>query len=432
MGFWLYARITLLQRLFIPPALIAGVLLLLTGPEVFAITPAPVFDFWKKWPSFLISFLFAGIILGDPPRRDAKSARGLILPVLQQTTYVWFIAFSQLALGFLIVLFVVSPMGGEPLIGHILEIGWIGGHGSAAALKGVMERLGRPEIGDLGIFSATVGLLVGGTAGIAIVNLFRRRYPDRAIPEEEEPATPAAYEKEGDEDRATTLFFAILLLVLCVFAAYLTRTGAVYVLRGNVTRETLARVADFPLFSISLLWALAFRIIGFRLRLLGASLAGEVKNLTAIILDVLIVSAAATLKLSSFSENIFFFLVLMGAGAAWCVVLLLFIARRMLPEDNWQELGLVNFGMSTGVTALGLLLARSFRTKISEKTARLYGLAAPFSAPLVGGGWISLQLPYFTAEGYVVAVALGTLGTSLFLFLLGAFLQKLGRKNADG
>jgi ESS family glutamate:Na+ symporter len=79
----------------------------------------------------------------------------------------------------------------------------------------------------------------------------------------------------------------------------------------------------------------------------------------------------------------------------------------VLPGDRWMELGLINYGMSTGTTATGLLLLRMVDTDLESGAAQDYALAAPLSAPLIGGGLLTLMMPLvleFVHVGIVAAV----------------------------
>jgi ESS family glutamate:Na+ symporter len=105
-------------------------------------------------------------------------------------------------------------------------------------------------------------------------------------------------------------------------------------------------------------------------------------------------------------------------------VCLLVIGRRLLPRRYWFELGILNYGMSTGTTATGLMLLRIIDRDLDSGAAEDYALAAPLSAPFVGGGMITFSLPVLLQQfggGPVVAgLALGM----VVLFVLGAWLAK--------
>ncbi len=56
------------------------------------------------------------------------------------------------------------------MVGALIEVGFDGGHGSAAGLGDTFEELGFPEGQDLALGLATVGVVSGVVIGIALVN----------------------------------------------------------------------------------------------------------------------------------------------------------------------------------------------------------------------------------------------------------------------
>jgi len=122
-GMLVYGNVAFFRKWFIPPAIIAGTLLLISGPFVLQIWTPPMRAFLEKWPPVLLGFLFAGVALGfDPSKREPA----LVRPIILQNVFVYFLCFGQLAVGFLIhLLFFRNSV--SPLIGHVIEIGWAGG-----------------------------------------------------------------------------------------------------------------------------------------------------------------------------------------------------------------------------------------------------------------------------------------------------------------
>lgn len=421
-------HVGILRRLSIPAALIGGLLLLMLGPEVLTALPSGLYESWRGWPGFLITFLFIGIILSEPAE-SFRSPRGMWREVAQQTLYVWFIGISELALGFLLVLTVLAGSGTPPLFAHIIEIGWIGGHGAAGAFNGIATGLGQPVAGALGIFSATMGLIVGGTVGLVLVQYVRRRAGAHGAPHSGAEAAGESpggntYDPTASQERA--LLIAIVLFLALGLGATLLREGAALVLQTLGQNRAGDFVRDFPLFSIALVVTVLARGPLGKLGLLSNDIARQSAFLTGLVLDALVLTATATLKLEGTAQHLPAFLVLMAGATAWTVIVFLFLAPRLLPRDCWQELGILNYGMSTGVTAIGLMLVRSLRGSVSPRVGRVYGMAAPFSAPLIGGGAISLMLPGLTAQGYGFQILAGLLVVALLLLGVALFLRRKG------
>ena len=81
-------------------------------------------------------------------------------------------------------------------------------------------------------------------------------------------------------------------------------------------------------------------------------------------------------------------------GGAVC---LLVLAPRLLPRAYWFELGLLNYGFSTANTPQGFMLLRIVDPELKSGAAEDYAVAAPLSAPFIGGGVVTFVLPWVLA-----------------------------------
>jgi ESS family glutamate:Na+ symporter len=122
-------------------------------------------------------------------------------------------------------------------------------------------------------------------------------------------------------------------------------------------------------------------------------------------MDLLVVAALATLNLQAVAAYLFPMTVLFLGGAVWCAVCLLFLSPRILAKSHWFELGLINYGMSTGTTATGFVLLRLVDPQLKTDAAKQYALAAPLSAPMVGGGLITIGLPLLVLQRVPIGVS---------------------------
>jgi ESS family glutamate:Na+ symporter len=417
----LHSRTAFLRRWFIPPALIAGVILFLLGPEMTKLTwngvqllPHNVISeemraFIRQWPPFLLGYLFAAIVLG---LESGAGKTGFLRPVIQQNLFVWFLAFGQLAGAYAIYLIFFSHSV-SPLIAHVLEIGWAGGPGSAAAMSVVMRDLGQPGIGDLGLFSATLGQVWGALSGIWIVNFLNRRSRVET-PETADTRAPVMSESDvritltqPDSIAEAQVRRGRLRGAGRVFLLFLAPLAAVFLSMGLTT--LLGMLADawpdgkalknIPLFSLALLCAFPVRAVLNRFGLMTRANAETIQNINGQVLDWIILAAMASIVPEAFISLMAPFTALCLYGALFCLAAFFFFGPRMLPPATWRELGLINYGFATGTTALGLMLLGLLHSKTREEARLIYGIAVPFNAPFVGGGIISLTLPQLTAAG---------------------------------
>ena len=228
---------------------------------------------------------------------------------------------------------------------------------------------------------------------------------------------------------------------ISLLAAYIVREGVVQFF-GHISLSHPAFrmwggfIQELPLFFIAMLTALMIRSISIYTKKYNSTsvlalmdspaVVKETNRITVVVLEVLILSAIAGMDLKAAGENFGIFSIFMIAGALWTAFIFIFFARRMLPDACWAELSIINYGMSTGITALGFLLLRSVSPSMNQRAILIYGLAAPFSAPFIGGGIISLLLPQLSMRGYGGYLALGMLVSMLFFYWLARFLKTRG------
>jgi len=440
----LHSKIAFLRRWFIPPALIAGLILFLLGPEMTKLTwngihflPNNVIStemraFIRQWPPFLLGYLFAAIVLG---LESGAGKSGFLKPVIQQNLFVWFLAFGQLAGAYAIYLVFFSDSV-SPLIVHVLEIGWAGGPGSAAAMSVVMRDLGQPGIGDLGLFSATLGQVWGALSGIWIVNYLNRR----VVPEQNAPDSAVLEAKpdvritltQPDSIAEASVRKAKLRGALRIFALFLAPLAAVFLSMGLTT--LLGTIADawpagkplknIPLFSLALLCAFPVRAVLNKAGLMTRENAETIQNINGQVLDWIILAAMASIVPEAFIALMVPFAALCAFGALFCFASFFFFGPRMLPPATWKELGLINYGFATGTTALGLMLLGLLHSRTREEARLIYGIAVPFNAPFVGGGIISLTLPQLTATGAAGWILLALLGALAAFYFTCSYLNR--------
>jgi ESS family glutamate:Na+ symporter len=166
-------RVGWLRRLGLPEALIAGGLGLLIGPfSPLRIFPEQVYTIWSQIPGALISVVFATLFLGQAlPSRSVLWQRAA-----SQTAFGMVLGFGQYLVGGLAVLLVLQPLlGVDPLMACLIEVGFEGGHGTAAGMGPTFRSLGLASGEALGLAMATVGVLAAVLIGSSLVVIGRRR-----------------------------------------------------------------------------------------------------------------------------------------------------------------------------------------------------------------------------------------------------------------
>ena len=174
-GEFLRAKVKLIQKVLIPPAVIAGFLALLFGPQspVEQLKILPLSTSFGTYASVLIVVIFAATPIGDKPQKGAASGpkiSGMFFNVSG-------IAVLQYAVGMLVTLVLLVKLYPtlDENFGLMMATGFYGGHGTAAAVGSALSELGVPNMTDLGNTCATIGIVGGIISGMIIINWGTRK-----------------------------------------------------------------------------------------------------------------------------------------------------------------------------------------------------------------------------------------------------------------
>lgn len=437
LGVGLRQRVRWLRLLLIPGSVVAGFLglgfvSLLAGWGGEAAEWADALcSQLAGWPGPMIAVVFAAMMLQQPgggrQTRDAAAAGR----VAREGLMVWIIVLGQTMVGLWATWWLIQPRYDVPnSFGILIETGFAGGHGTAAAMGQVLrsEEVGLAAGLDLGLLMATCGLVYGVVSGIFWINIASRRgwlsglsdspARDRGDHHGAEPIGFATVSTEAIDP----LLLQVVWIVLAVAAGVLMQSGVLWVAaqidaaqvvsegisespqpddpaRAELSKRLSAgSVMDFPLFIYTLFGGWTVRRL---LRAFGKSHwvdSATVARISSTAMEVLVVAAITSLQLSAVAALAGPFLILFLAGAVWTAICLMVLSRQILPPEHWFPLGLINYGMSTGTTATGFVLLRVVDPNLRTAAASDYALAAPLSAPFVGGGMLTIALPLVVLE----------------------------------
>lgn len=400
------------QKLFLPVSIIGGFLALLLGPQVLGrfgtsvglpaleeggVFGSDVIAVWSELPGLLISVVFATLFLGEKipsPKRAAK----LVGP--QLSLGVTF-ASGQYVIGILLAVLLLAPLFGiSPMFGTLIEIGFEGGHGTAAGMAPVMAELGFPEGGDLALAMATVGIFSGVIIGVFAVNWAARSGHSEVLDakaEMPESVKRGLYAKDEHPAGATlttraasveTLTFHIGIVALAILIGQGLLSG-MQALEGALWADTVEVFAYVPLFPLAMLGGVVIQLFADKFERIGSLIdRGMMQRIQGASLDLLIISALATLSLDTIADYFGAFVILAGAGIAWNVLVLFVLAPRIIPR-YWFERGIGDFGQSMGVTATGLLLMRMADPELKTPAYEAFGYKQLLFEPFFGGGLIT-------------------------------------------
>ncbi|QFG69259.1 sodium/glutamate symporter [Ornithinimicrobium pratense] len=412
------------QRLFLPSSIIGGALLLLLGPQVLGqlvpglseggIFTEEMLTVWAALPGLLISVVFATMFLGQDLPSPKRAAR-LVGPQLSLGVA---LGSSQYVVGLLLAALILVPvLSASPMTGALIEMGFEGGHGTAAGMRGVMEDLGFGEGADLAVGLATIGIVGGIVIGIALINwgvrtgrtellkgdvktsvdeqkgLFRK---DEHYPAATMTSRPASVEP-------LSLHMALVAVAILIGWAILealrwieARTYASVMLEDNTPLEIFAYV---PLFPLALIGGVILQAVAQALKVDHIIDHQMMLRIQGWALDFLIIAAIGTLSLTAIGANIGAFALLAIAGVGVNVALFLWLAPRIIGR-YWFERGIGDFGQSMGVTATGLILMRITDPEAKSPAFEAFGYKQLVFEPFFGGGMVTaLAVPIIFLTG---------------------------------
>ena len=435
-GKLLRTRIVLFQKLFLPASIIGGFIGISLGPYMmgkvlrFQVIPSETLTTWSALPGVLINVVFACLFLGFA----IPSLRAIWREGGPQFCYGWTVGMGQYIVGVGISVLLLGPLFGVPaFFGCLLEIGFSGGHGTAAGMKEAFTQLGFPAGSDLGLMSATVGVISAVVFGMAMINLAARKRYTKVIKSPEEMSLeqirgliPEADRKSGatitvSPDAVEPLAFHAAFVGIAILIGWYLLAA----IKSLSAQTELNLFASFPLFPLAMIGGIIVQVTCTKLRVARYFDRRTYNRILGLALDFLVVSAIASIKLDVFIAYFWPFAILMAAGLAWVIFATWFVAPRMLP-DAWFERSITEYGMQTGVTALGLLLLRVADPQFETEAAESFGFKQIVYEPLMGGGFITASAPILIVSFGVAStfiVGLASIGVALAIAYFSGWIQ---------
>ena len=360
LGYGIRSKVKLFQKLYIPAAVIGGVIGLLLGGEVLGKFCPICLHFSSGVGSYanpLLAIVFSSQFLGTRLSKENLRHSGATFFLNASTITM------QVSLGLLLTLLFLK---GNDLLykgfGMFPYLGFYGGHGVCASTASVFGDAGLFDT-DLGTSAgntfATIGLLYGVIMGIVLINIFARKGlvsgkagmqnmtdEDRSgflRPENRSAAVTAL--TKNDVLNPVALHFAIIMGIMCLSFAVLPYIQKIpYCGKLNIT---------IPVLFVSIIVNALANKTGLNKYIDHKSLS----SITGVALEMLIVTSVANTKLSIFTlfgkEILVLALVILAVDTAF----VLFFGK-LWHKEHWVENTLGTFGLSTGVLATGFLLIR--------------------------------------------------------------------------
>ncbi|MFS0785576.1 sodium/glutamate symporter [Shouchella sp. 1P09AA] len=440
-GKWIRLKVPLFQGLFLPSSLIGGFVALLLGPEVIGrfggdflgdggLFTNNIVEIWGELPGLLINVVFASLFIGFvlPKPKEIWQTGG------PQVALGYTMSWAHYVIGILLAITIITPLFGlSPAAGALIEISFVGGHGTAAGLSGTFEDIGFEEGYDLAIGLATVGMLSGVVIGMILVNWAARKGKSRTLQHpndisvDQKSGVVAEQKREASGIQTTSpvsiepLALHVGFIAIAIFIGYLLLEGFVW-----LEDVTYGQAYDIYLFEYVPLFPMAM-IGGIILQLFLAKFDKRklvdrktISRIQGLALDILIISAIASLSLTVIGDNIVPFILLAAAGIISNIVFFLWLGPKMIP-NYWFERGIGDFGQGMGVAATGIMLMRIVDPENKSPALDAFGYKQILFEPLVGGGLVTAaSIPFIIQFGPVPVLIVATVLMIAF-WCLGVF-----------
>lgn len=394
--------VPLFRRIFLPASLVGGVIGLVLGPNLVGVVPEEISATWSGLAGVLISVVFAPMLIGQrlPRLREVAEDAG---PHVWMS---WFSTAAQVGIPCLLLYLVFEQgTGTDPLLSTIFEASWSGGHGTAAGMEQAWSALGWEDGSSLALGAATISLIFGILMGTILINIGARRGHLRYLGAKSDEVGSDVIGEQGSEARMetrlspqslSTLGFHFSLILVAILIGF----GFKVLLDPIIT--------GMPLFPLAMIGGLIVHLAISRTRLFQLIDKPTLDAIAAVFLDLLVVSAVASLSIPVILENWIALAVISLAMAVLTLCMFFYLAPRVFKRD-WFENGLVQFGTQTGVVATALLLLRMADPNMRSNGYRGLALSRPFVSPFIGGGLVTALFPILVMEYGNLWVGLGCL-----------------------
>lgn len=412
------SRLRIFQRLFLPASVSGGCIGLALGPN--GADFLPVSETAAKYPGILIGLVFATL----PFASRHIGFRSISARITALWMYSSITILLQWAVGILFTTFFLQMVWSElsPGFGALIAGGFVGGHGTAAALGSMFANLGWPEGESLAMTSATVGILSSITGGLIWINWGSRaghaRFTTRfdQLPRSLRTGLLNRADREvlGRSMLSSSSLDSMAFHIAIVSAAaasgyYLTTATSYFFPEYNLPMFCAAYITASILFALMSVSGVSDYVDRQTMGHLGGALT-----------DVLIVFGIMSIKPAILVQYAGPLFLLFLAGLLLCGMIFRFIGPRIF-EDYWFERALFTWGWVTGITALAIALLRISDPHNESNTLGDFGLAYLLIAPIEVG--LVVVAPALLMSGQSGILAAGTLLAAVLLIGLGIHLR---------
>lgn len=401
-----------IQRFLIPPAVLAGIMGLVLGPEVLGWLPLS--GSLGTYAGILIAFVFAAL-----PFTSTSKARE-VAKVKRMWGYSQGGMLLQWGFGGLLgILFLGQIWPLNDSFGITMPAGFCGGHGSAAALGDAFAGFGQDEVLTLAMTSATFGIICSIVIGLIFLRIGTKRGYSACLTEAEklpEELRTGVVEKANRKSIGEGIFSTISVSTLTF---NLSVIGLV-VLGGYLISKGVSRVApmlELPVFSCSYIVGILVKFVCDRTKVTEYVCPETSSSLSGMFTDYLVAFGIASIKISVVSQYLVPMLILLFAGLIFTACYI-YIAARYIFKEYWFEKAMFSWGWFTGTMAMGMALLRIADPDSRSHCVDHYAIAYIFIAPVEIALITFAPIIFTSGYGLLFSSIAVVIGLSLMTYMI--------------
>lgn len=367
------SKVRFVQRLYIPSALIAGFMGLFAGRQFLNLIPFSAEI--SSYSGILIAFVFGSMFIGNKTKVSFKNMFRSV-----GDTFLVNAAAEIAQFGLFILLgLVVFPLlfkGINPAFGLMLPAGFVGGHGTAAAIGSVLVDSGWQDATSIGQTFATIGLLGGILGGVAMINIGARKGKTAIIKSvedlQEEMLTGLVRKDDRSEFGENTVNAMSIDTLTWHFSLILVAVGMAYGV--NMGLKALLPAVSFPVYGLALVCSIVLQALLKLVRLDEFVDKKIVTHIGSSATDYLVAFGVASINISVVVKYLLPIAVISVLGFLTVVAWFWLVSPRFF-RNYWFERGMYIFGLSTGVMATGVILLRVTDPEFKSGVLEDFGFA---------------------------------------------------------
>jgi len=424
---YMRSKVKIIQNLYLPSSLLAGIMGLILSDQVLGIIPFS--ESISSYAYLGIVVLFASLFIG---REDKGSFKKVINEVGDTFTLNLAAEIGQFGFAILVGTLILTNLFPEvnQAFAILMPAGFVGGHGYAAAIGGTLQEVGGwEEAITIGQTFATIGILSGILGGLLMINLATKKGHTRLIKSMGQLPKSMQTGLVPKEERTVMghntvnpmsidpLCWHVLLVLIATAGGYYSQ-GWFKALIPGIT---------LPMMCLSMLSGL---VVYFLLKLLKMDKYVDRKVITRIgssVTDYLVAFGVASIRISIVVKYAIPILIMLACGLFFAVFYSMVICKKLF-HNYWFERSIFIYGWSTGVVAMGVTLLRVVDPEFKSGTLEDYGMAYVFISIIEI--LLVAFLPLFVIAGNGI-IAGGVL-ILIFIGLIGFTALKYGIHRDDG